>query len=135
LSDTTGSFDLAFYGAGSMTFLSGLMLFIAPYLVRFDSPSSGRPSRTHHVPALDQRTDDQTSSSTVERWRQVLDRHLAGKFRTITTSHTGVDSHHGDGELRHHRTTIDIVVTGDAETGEVLTTQLVDQHQGLPLSH
>jgi len=34
LSDITGSYDVAFYGAGVTIFLSGLMLFLAPCIGR-----------------------------------------------------------------------------------------------------
>ena len=122
LSDTTGSFDLAFYGAGSMTCLSGLMLFVAPCLARFDSSSSLRPLRSEHrIPAAE--NDDVVSSSTIDRWWRILDRHLPGKFRTTRTTRVGVDGHLGD--QRNRQTTIDIVVTGDAETGQVVATELV----------
>lgn len=37
LSDITASYDVAFYGAGVTMFLSGLMLFLAPYIGRIQT--------------------------------------------------------------------------------------------------
>ena len=108
-----------------MTCLSGLLLYVAPCLARFDSPSSLRPlvAQRRTPTAENDHGDDEATSSTVERWWRILDRHLPVKFRTTTTPRAGVDTHGND--PRHCQTTIDIVVTGDAETGLVLATELV----------
>ena len=41
LSDVTGSYDMAFYGSGVIIVLSGLILFMAPWLERYDSRDYG----------------------------------------------------------------------------------------------
>lgn len=119
MSDTTASYDPAFYGCGVLICLSGVMMFIAPCLAPCDcsaTPKSVQPILPHPAVANDgaKRTDLRKK----DRFGWLIIWCIPKKWRTPDRLDRQA------GSLQSQLTKHDICVTGNAETGTILATEL-----------